>query len=358
MSTINVEVVEISHVKPHPNADRLDVAIVMGTTCVTQKGTFAEGDRAVWFPPNILIPIPVAEELGVTKYLHHAVYPGDESKSQCRVGAARLRGVPSYGFLIPADEGDNVGDKVGDNVSDRFQAVKYEPPLTGGPTGDPEPDHPAFHRYTDIENFYHHPNAIKEGDPIRITEKLHGANCRFGYIVLGEGKFEFMSGSNHRRLKPETATGGMPVYWRLFSDNISRMLIWLSNDRHSVVAFGEVFGPGIQDLDYGVTQPEVRLFDIAVDGTYLSHHELHFALAQFNVPSVPLLYVGPWHPDMLEQYTHGPQCVSATNRSAFKGREGIVVTPLAEQFSESLMGRLILKSVSVDYIARKGGTDN
>jgi hypothetical protein len=33
----------------------------------------------------------------------------------------------------------------------------------------------------------------------------------------------------------------------------------------------------------------------------------------------------------------------------FKGREGIVITPLEEQFSDSIGGRLILKAVSSDY---------
>ena len=44
--------------------------------------------------------------------------------------------------------------------------------------------------------------------------------------------------------------------------------------------------------------------------------------------------------------------------SAFKGREGCVITPLVEQFYAPTGGRLILKSVSADYLDRKGAQDN
>jgi len=43
---------------------------------------------------------------------------------------------------------------------------------------------------------------------------------------------------------------------------------------------------------------------------------------------------------------------------AFKGREGCVITPQVEQFYAPTGGRLILKSVSADYLDRKGAQDN
>ena len=44
----------------------------------------------------------------------------------------------------------------------------------------------------------------------------------------------------------------------------------------------------------------------------------------------------------------------------FKGREGIVISPDKERFAVTqwFVGRAILKSVSADYLARKGGTDS
>ena len=47
-------------------------------------------------------------------------------------------------------------------------------------------------------------------------------------------------------------------------------------------------------------------------------------------------------------------------RSSGGGREGCVVTPVVERYDPGLggSGRVILKSISADYLARKGGTDD
>ena len=38
-------------------------------------------------------------------------------------------------------------------------------------------------------------------------------------------------------------------------------------------------------------------------------------------------------------------------------REGVVIRPARERYSEELSGRLVLKSISDDYVLRKGGTE-
>ena len=38
--------------------------------------------------------------------------------------------------------------------------------------------------------------------------------------------------------------------------------------------------------------------------------------------------------------------------------EGIVIRPASERWSERLQGRLILKSLSDEYLLRKDGTEN
>jgi hypothetical protein len=42
----------------------------------------------------------------------------------------------------------------------------------------------------------------------------------------------------------------------------------------------------------------------------------------------------------------------------FRGREGIVITPVVEAYSEDLRGRMILKSKSADFLDRKNALDN
>jgi RNA ligase (TIGR02306 family) len=136
------------------------------------------------------------------------------------------------------------------------------------------------------------------------------------------------------------------------------LLTELCDEKHSVVVFGEIFGPGIQDLDYGRPDHGFRVFDISVDGVYLDWDAILAACGPCGVHPVPLLYIGPYHAGLVEELTYGPTAVSDAEdiRSKFKGREGVVVTSLYEQIAPG-GGRMIVKSVSADYRDRKGAKD-
>lgn len=347
MSTLFVEIVEISEVIPHPNADRLEIAKVLGTQVVVAKDQFVGGQKAVYFPPDMLIANQIANDLGVAKYLKHAIFPGDLHRTQCRVAGCRLRGVPSFGFLIPND--DFALTPVGVNVSDYYNAVKYEPPVRlfrGG--GDRMPDHPSFHKYTSIEHFWRNRTAIPEGMDVVITEKIHGTNARFGSI----GRIA-MVGSHNVRLKESEKC----LWWKMLSPNIVELL--RSFDRN-VILFGEIYGEGIQDMDYGAGGHKFRAFDLSIDGEYIDFWKMVEITQGFGIESVPALYRGPFSRDILEELTDGYTSIETPShiKSKFKGREGVVVRPTTEQFSDVLGGRLILKSVSADYLDRKGAQDN
>ena len=53
--------------------------------------------------------------------------------------------------------------------------------------------------------------------------------------------------------------------------------------------------------------------------------------------------------EIIEQYTSGPCVLCENPTTKFKGREGIVITPVQEQY-DPIIRRKILKSVSVDYL--------
>lgn len=368
MSTVLIEIVEVSEIQPHPNADKLEIAIIGGTQAIVLKDTFQVGDHAVWFPPNMLIPEHLGVSLGVGKYLKHCTYPGDVVKTPCRVAAARLRGTPSYGFLIAVGEVLFDTDAllpVGTDVTAFFQGFKYEPPVRGlnagcmkGFCGDAAEDHPEFHKYTDIENFYRCPKAIRDGENVVITEKLHGTNARYG-LIKTDADFQIMVGSHRRNLKPETASGHVPVYWRLLDEKMIALLTDLADEKHSVVLFGEIFGLGVQDMDYGTEEATFRAFDISVNGRYLDYHDFYAACSKHGVAMVPKLGIVAFSKAALEKFTYGNTTLAEPDKvkAKFKGREGIVIKPTREQYSGITGGRLIVKSVSADYLDRKGGTD-
>jgi RNA ligase (TIGR02306 family) len=357
MSNINVSIEQVAEVVAHPNADRLEIVKILGTQTIVPKGEYKVGDRVVFFPPDILLPPAVSEKLGIQKYLKGCMLGG--LKLPCRVAACRLRGTPSYGFIIRAEGNEPLGT----DVSADFGAEKYEPPVSSMDrrrfNGDCATDHSTFHKYTDIQNYYRYASALPDETPVRITEKIHGTNSRVGYVRTEAGGYVFMGGSHKTNRKEFDVAGNRSLYWRPLASNMLGMLVALSGDKHDVIVFGELFGPGIQDLDYGVVPGEVgyQVFDITIDGQYIDWDDLQAACETHGIATVPLLYHGPFSRWVLDAHTDGPTTLG-TVRSKFKGREGVVVTPLHETWSDILGGRLILKNKSADYLDRRGAVDN
>jgi RNA ligase (TIGR02306 family) len=366
MSTLVVEVCEVRSVYPHPNADALEFVTVKGWPVIVQKAlNLAVGDRVVYFPPDSVLPPELAERLGITKYLAPLPREIDGGrKPGLRVRAARLRGEPSYGTI---DHQVDPAWEVGRDVKDAYGVTKFEPPVR--PTdGDALPAVAAFHRYTDVENIRNFPDVLRPGEEVAITEKLHGKNCRLGLVRTGDvdadgtPAFELMAGSNDVRRKEQDQKGRPSDFWTPMTDRVRELLRVLSDGERSVVVFGELYGSGVQDMAYGLANGAkgFRAFDIAVDGKYLDLDEKAGLLARFGIEPVPLLYRGPFSWAVVEEQTYGGTTLCPAEAAGrFAGREGGVVTPARERYDPELggSGRVILKSISADYLARKGGTD-
>ncbi len=353
MSDTPFEIVTVVTVEPHPHADRLEVVGVLGTHFVSGKGDFVPGDSCAYFPPDMLTTEIHAICMGVVSYLKHAIRPGDMKKSKCRISAIRLRGIPSFGFGLPFKALSmyfpSALPPVGTDITALFDGEKYQPPERLG--GDGAPDIPSFHRYTDIQHYYKNEGAIGYCTLVRITEKIHGTNSRVGWV---EG--EWVCGSHNCRKKGEP--GCRSAYWTPLTARMKALLLDLSGHKANVVVFGEIYGEGVQKMDYGTPICRgYRVFDITVDGEYLDWVKVKTTCANYGILTVPVLYTGSFHPELIEQFVDGPTTLSdsADIKSKFKGREGIVITPLTEQpAGTDIGGRLILKAVSADYYEAMG----
>jgi RNA ligase (TIGR02306 family) len=123
----------------------------------------------------------------------------------------------------------------------------------------------------------------------------------------------------------------------------------------ALILCGEIFGAGVQDLTYGCSaqvNPGYRAFDCAVvmgfDKFWMDSAELESLLAEIGVPRVPILYRGPYSLEVVKEYTSGKTTFGANHI-----REGIVINTLVER-RHPKWGRAKLKSVSEDYLLRKG----
>lgn len=326
MSSNLVEVRKINAVRPHPNADRLELAFIGGWQCVVPKGKYIGGELVTYIPTDSIIPVELSERLGITKYLTNG-----------RVRAARLRGEPSYGVVM-----EPMG-KEGENVADKLGIVKYVPELKFA-VGDTEPSDPRFHAYTDIENLRHYPTVLEDGETVVVTEKIHGTNCRIGLVRDG-GEPKRVAGSRTLQRKySEDSTYWFP--WTI--PEVENMLISMLN-RHpsaeSVVVYGEVYGK-VQSLQYGLSDClRFRAFDIAIDGRFLDHPEFRDTCTLAGVEMAPVIYTGAYALATIVEASKGRSTIPGADHI----REGVVVRPLRER-THPKVGRVVLKYVSDDYL--------
>ena len=330
MSSLIVEVSTIDAVQKHPNADAIELAVIKGWQCVVPKGKYAAGAMVVYVPLDSVIPDPLAEKLGITKYL-----------SKGRVRCARLRGEPSFGVIMDPDD---PAWEVGRDVAEHYGITKYKPPLKLS-AGDAAPDDPRFPAYTEVQNLRNFPAIFVPGEEVIATEKLHGTNQRTGLI---EG--QWMAGSRELRRMP-TDEPESNLYW--FPSTlpaVHRMLEHIAHMGHKhVVLYGEVFGSKIQSLTYGhVGTLGFAAFDLWIDGEFCEPFSFEELCKAHEVPMCPVLYRGPFSLDAIKAASTG----NTTHGTATHIREGVVVRP-AEERTDPKIGRVILKYLNDDYLLKK-----
>ncbi len=333
MSSLVVPVAIIDEIQPHPNADALELAQVLGWQLVVKKDWYRPGDKVVYFPPDTILPWEVSERFEVTKYL-----------SKQRIRCARLRGEPSFGLAVAPDD---ESWEVGANVADHYGASRYIPPLRPEVT-DALPPHPLFPCYTEIENLRNFPHVLEEGELVLVTEKIHGTNCRIGLV---EG--EWMAGSHAlRRERPADDSGlTASIYWFPYSlPEVRSLLTALQAECRQAILYGEVYGAKIQSLAYGQDNTGLgfRAFDLLLDGKYMSWGGFEALCAMHDVPTVPLVAQIPFTLAAIKGCSAGQTLIEGAGHI----REGVVVRPAAERTHPDV-GRVILKYLADEYLLSK-----
>lgn len=340
---------------PHGNADALELAQVGEYLAVVRKGQFQTGDLAAYLPEASLLPEALIDELGLAGRLSGPL--------KNRVKAVRLRGVTSQGLVYPARDGWAHGQ----DVQAELGVTKYEPPVPGSLQGTvwipPHCAHAVGTGYLatyDIENFKGHANVLRDGEDVVMTEKIHGTFCQI--VALRDGSKLIASkglGGKGFAFTPDTDN----AYTRAeaAADVANRARPLTPPSAEAVAVYGEVFGPGVQDLHYGAGGLRFRCFDVRVIGPgsrFMDDAELDAFCTAAGIDRVPVLYRGPYSRDVLKVHTDG-KTVAGDGAHI---REGVVVRPCVERRHLDdlgrarlpLDGRVQLKSVSDAYLFRGG----
>ncbi|SDJ93738.1 RNA ligase (ATP) [Streptomyces indicus] len=356
MSTLRVTAEELT-VHEHPGADALELAQVGLYRAVVAKGAYRTGDHALYIPEQAVLPDELIEELGLTGRLAGA--------RANRVKAIRLRGELSQGLvcrpraIAEVDLAQAAAE--GTDFAEQLGITKWVPEVPTTMSGDVEPA-PELLPWVDIENLQRYPGIFEPGEPVFLTEKLHGTACLLTYFAE-TGRVQVSSkgfGAKYLALQEDPRN----LYWRAVRGHgVAAVAAWLAErlGARRVGLFGEVYGAGVQDLSYGADGRRASLgyavFDASVEVDrqvrWLDPAELTELLEE-RLPLVPRLYEGPYDEELVFSYASGRETVSGRELHL---REGVVVRPAKERRSDVVGGRAIAKAVSPAYLTRKGGTE-
>lgn len=368
MSEFKVTLEKIKEVKPHNNADRLEIASLDGMLFqfVVEKGVYKTGDYVLYFPVDSLVPPRIQELLKVTGKL--------SGREKNRIKTIRLRGEYSQGMVAPPSVVFAAG-LIREGKQDTFSALdgfdyapllgitKYEPPLTGSsgravtlPLSVPVYDLESVQRKLRVWESM----ATKE---ILVTEKLEGTHFSYSLIVDAQdpSKCEVAICSRRQRLERQETESGEPLS-NIYLDaaerfNVHEILAHLishaNKELYTDIApavsihdptkivytlRGELIGPGIQGNIYGLKSNELRFFDFSINNCSLPM-VLHEGLGDHLLaPHVEFLRGGESSTIDPVAFSNGQSVLASVKR------EGVVYQVYAP-------GGQVLKVRSPEYLA-------
>jgi RNA ligase (TIGR02306 family) len=403
MAKFEVPVVRVRAVEKHPNADRLDIVRIGDYNCISNKkedgsSRYAPGDLVVYVPEAAIVPEWMLRMGFWNEKTNMGLLAGPQGN---RVKAVSLRGVISQGIMFPVahgepeyshpkvfplgnpdlDETEWAGVDEGDDMAGLLGIVKYEPEIPDVLKGAVA----SCFGWTikgDLENVKKFPDVLQEGEEVVMTEKVHGVYMQIGYVP----KLEFQINADESDglykdgdwfvTSKGLAESGM--VFKLNQENVDNLYVkmfremkerleWLYRDMYEkwqeeqnrfypedepFFLIGELYGPGVQDLHYSFKQDFVA-HDIyrgqPGKGRFLDEDDFDYHVERARLDRAPVLYRGPFSKAVMLEHTKGASVLGNGKHI----REGLVVKPVRNRRDDRI-GRVILKSVSDEYLLRKG----
>lgn len=197
-------VVKVKNVRPHSNADRLQIATFF-TNDVCIGINVPIGELGIYFPSDLQLSEEYCEYNNLVRKKDDAGNDigGYMDPNKRNVKAIRLRGERSDGIYMPLSSLEFTGAdldelKEGDTitiVNGHEICKKYIPKRSNrgsAPQGNrvrkkKVPIAPLFMEHTDTEQLAYNLSAFRPGDQIEITLKMHGTSQRTGYLPVFTG---------------------------------------------------------------------------------------------------------------------------------------------------------------------------
>jgi RNA ligase (TIGR02306 family) len=306
----------ISEINPHPNADKLDLAKVLGYTCIVEKGKYKAGDAIVLIQPDTVLPDePWAEMF---------------KKRGNRTKALKLRGIWSFGIVMSpydvldafffADQFGNFKDNIGKEVSDLIGVTKYEVPMPQ--TLDAKCPLMYGLARTDEERWQNIAD-LPYGEVCDITLKIDGQSGTF-YCRKDPETNEWQTGVCSRSLELKKECSNNYTRAEAKYNILEKLQAYCESNNVSLALRGEVYGSGIQH--HGVNPHSKLPLSFAAYSIFnldtleyenrSSKHYYQNVCRIIDVPEVDLLETATLTPELIKEYA---EVMTEVNGRAFEG---------------------------------------
>ncbi len=331
----------VLEIVPIANADAIELARINGWQCVVKKGEFKPGSLGVFLEIDAVPPdSPAFRWLWQPKTAQaEAEFARPE---KFRIRTMKLRGALSQGLLlVPAAVG-LTDVAVGDDVTELLGVTKYEPPAPPN-MGGFRANFPGFIPKTDEMRIQSVPAVVDElrGLPYVITLKYDGTSATF-YIDPHDGEFH-ACGRNYS-LAP-----GTNHYWRV-AEKYSIEAI-LRQSPHLAIQ-GEICGPGIQKNRLNLAELELFVFNVydLHAASYLAPTLAREFIVANGLTPVAVIETGKaFASDQAGLLALAEGKYPQTSNE----REGIVIRPAQETYSNILASRLSFKAISNRFLLKE-----
>lgn len=199
MSTYTAIVCPI-YVRPHPNADRLQLGSVMGNQVVVGLD-IADGTLGIFFACD--------GQLSDAFCKHNDLYPKTDEQGRRvgggffdprnrRVRAQRFRGEKSDGFWLPLScldgfvptttiqvlkNGDQFLSLDGIEICQKYETEATKSAGQQNKAKQPSKKNPLFREHVETKQFKYEMGKIPVGSIVHISEKVHGTSARYGFFA-------------------------------------------------------------------------------------------------------------------------------------------------------------------------------
>lgn len=256
-----VTIRKVSELKPIPDADLIELAIVDGWQCVVKKGEFTPGDSGFYFEIDSFLPTDnPAFAFLKAKEGRRVVYNGIEGH---RLRTIKLKKQLSQGLLLPlsiVDDHDKINAYVADEDdqwTEYFNIQKWESPLPAQLAGTVRSTFPSFIPKTDQERVQNYMGALTSRyinlphETFEMTLKMDGSS-------MTVYKFDEDYGVCSRNLSLKETEEN--TFWQVARKQ--GLIDLLLNSAKNYALQGELCGPGIQDNIHKLNDSFFYLYDI------------------------------------------------------------------------------------------------